>query len=203
MFGDKSRRGFLRNLVAWLGSAGSGLLPRWTFAQQSPPSEAEGLNQELLHDVAWVVLPSELDDAARTQAVESFLRWLRGYRAGAELDHGYGFTEIRRASENPAAGYQSDLTELASRADAELGVAFASLGFQQKKALIEEEVENRHAATSELPAHPDDSHVVVALVTHYARSSEANDLCYRRRIGSRTCRDLFGAVDEPPPLDDA
>ncbi len=199
----KSRRSFLRAVFVWLGSMLSGLFPRWTKRARSAPLESDGLNEELLHAVARTVLPSELDDAARACAVDAFLGWLRGYRAGAVLDHGYGFTEIRRAPENPARGYQGDLTELTSRAEAEFGASFGSLDARQKRTLIEAAIGARHPGTSELAARPGDSHVAVALVTHYFRSTDANDRCYRREIGARTCRDLFRAVDEPPPLDDA
>ena len=224
MFGDGSRRYFLRSLLVWLGSISSALLPRWIVSVRGA-SVADSVNGDILQDVARVVLPTELDDAARMAAVESFLRWLRGYRAGAVLDHGYGFTKIHRSPDNPAAGYQKDLTLLESRAETEFGASFISLGTQQKRVLIEKEIENHHAARKDLsnnrshlasqqqgpllsasasavPKRPGDSHVAVALVTHYFRSSEANDLCYRRQIGARTCRDLFSATKEPLLLDE-
>ena len=62
--------------------------------------------------LAAVVLPAELGTAGIDQTAEAFVRWVRGYRAGAEMDHGYGNTRLRSKGASPAAGYLRHLEAL-------------------------------------------------------------------------------------------
>ncbi|MBI4476597.1 MAG: hypothetical protein HY654_05455, partial [Acidobacteria bacterium] len=66
---------------------------------QSPPLSAESL--ATLREVAAIVLPSEIGRKATDETVDRFQRWLRGYRAGAEMDPGYGLPRLRSTGPYP------------------------------------------------------------------------------------------------------
>ena len=145
-------------------------------AQAAFPGEQAGH----LRALAGVVLPSDVDAAA---AAAKFVEWVRGYRAGAEMDHGYGFTRLRNKSSLPVANYAQQLTALGPQPTAE-SVAAA----------LEE------AHITDLPRTPDGRHVASDLMAFYFRSSDANDLCYRAAIGRDLCRGLAGSQNPPQEL---
>ena len=53
------------------------------------------------------------------------------------------------------------------------------------------------AKLTALPRTPDGKHVATDLMAFYFHSSEANDLCYRAKIGRDLCRGLDGSDREP------
>jgi len=156
-----------RTVLGWLAGAGVGR------AQAPFPDGRE----EHLRALARVVLPSGVDAAA---AAAKFAEWVRGYRAGAEMDHGYGFTRLRTKPALPAANYARQL---------------AALGTQPSAEAVAAALEEAHV--TDLPRTPDGRHVASDLMAWYFRSSEANDLCYRAAIGRDLCRGL--AESENPP----
>ena len=142
-----------------------------------------GEDTDTLRALASAVLPAELGDAGLARVTEEFVRWVRGYRAGAEMDHGYGFTRLRIKGPSPAPAYLKQLAALRGHADAE--AVEAAL---------------REAGVTELPRTPGASHVAADLMAFYFRGSDANDLCYRAAIGRDQCRALAGSDLPPAPL---
>ncbi len=166
-----------RTLLRFLATIG----PFRTWAQTA---DFPGDHHDKLRSLAAVVLPSELGDAHLEQTVAAFERWVREYRPGAEMDHGYGFTRLRSKPPSPAPAYLRQLRDLRLEGDA--GARRAAV----EAALVE-------ANVTALPQTPDGKHVAGDLMAFYFRSSEANDLCYRARIGRDQCRGLAGSEQEP------
>jgi hypothetical protein len=159
-----------RTLLRWLASIGP--LRAWAQTAGFPGDQGEALRA-----VAKVVLPSELGPAGLEKTVAAFERWVREYRPGAEMDHGYGFTRLRSKPPSPAAVYLQQLRALGPNGD-------VAAALEQAK-------------VTQLPQTPDGKHVASDLMTFYFRSSEANDLCYRAHIGRDECRGLAGSEKEP------
>lgn len=219
-----SRRRLLRRLVASCAAAlTSALRPVRLLARstggpadggrgepQVPPAspDADGpagrphgdaIDRDLLVAVAESVLPGELGGAGREAAVDAFLEWVAGYRAGAVMDHGYGFTSVRHTPGTPAAAYVEQLVALDERSRRRHGSGLVALEPAERRALVAEVVEEAAPDLDQLPGRPTGLHVTVDLLSHWAGSSEANDLCYGRQIRRETCRTLFSALESPPP----
>jgi hypothetical protein len=58
----------------------------------------------------------------------------------------------------------------------------------------------KQAGIQNLPSRPDGKHVIADLMSHYFRSSAANDLCYNARIGRNTYRAIRISTARPQPL---
>ena len=71
-------------------------------------------------------------------------------------------------------------------------------GTYHRRALLDEAF--KAAEVRNLPSRPDGRHVVADLMTHYFRSSGANDLCYNARIGRNTYRAIRVTTVRPEPL---
>lgn len=151
------------------------------FAQPSTLGRADEVRVRALADI---VLPSEIGADGRARVVDGFLRWLGEYRAGADTDHGYGFTRLRRTAPSPAAKYPAQLAALDLTGDARRAV---------EEAIASVKVER-------LPARPDGGHIATDLMAFYFNSAEANDVAYRAAIGRDACRGLEGSQNRPAPL---
>jgi hypothetical protein len=138
-----------------------------------------GEHADTLRAIAKLVLPTEIDSA---RIADAFTIWVRDYRPGAEMEHGYGNTRLRVKPPSPAPGYWKQLAALrdATRDSIESALTEAKI--------------------TDLPRTPDGRHVVTDLMAFYFRSSDANDLCYRSRIGRDQCRGLAGSERPPAPL---
>ena len=82
-----SRRDALKTLAA---------VPLFGLEDPSLPPNRRKLTQvgdATLRAIADVVLPSEAD---RKAAVHAFTAWIANYKEGADTDHGYGNTRVRR-----------------------------------------------------------------------------------------------------------
>lgn len=137
-----------------------------------------------------MVLPGSLGREGAGRVAQEFERWVREYRAAADLDHGYGVTRIRYKPASPAPVYLVQLEALRrplSSADAEA-----------KRRAIETALDR--AKVTELPRTPDGKHIISDLMSFYFHGSEANDLCYRAAIERYRCRGLEGSQKPPPPL---
>jgi hypothetical protein len=134
-----------------------------------------------------VVLPSELGPTGIREIARRFEIWVREYRPGAEMDHGYGVTHLRTKAPSPAPAYLQQLESLRPN----LLTGDAASRRQAVEAALEE------AKLTDLPRSPDGRHVAADLMAFYFRSSDANDLCYRAAIGRDLCRGLKGS-DNPP-----
>ncbi len=176
------RRTVLRLLL--LGAA-LGPVARRAIAQLGAVHAAE------LTAVAETVLPSELGIDGRARAVERFLEWLRGYHAGAQMEHGYGLTRLWRAPPSPAARYAAQFADLDRRS----GGSFARAIAEARQRVVVAAIEA--AGLRELPERPDGGHVATDLMALFFGSPEANDLAYRRTIGRFGCRGLAGSEQLP------
>lgn len=152
------------------------------FAQGAPLAPAD---EARLRTLADIVLPREIGTEGRARVVENFLQWLRDYRAGADTDHGYGFTRLRRTAPSPATKYPSQLAALDARG--------GDLRLAVEAAIAEAKIER-------LPGRPDGGHVATDLMAFYFTSVEATDLAYGVAIGRDTCRGLEGSQNRPAPL---
>jgi hypothetical protein len=159
-------------------------LPRVSLTAQSVTLTAA--DQSRLRALADVVLPDELGPTGRDKVVATFLKWIHDYRAGADTDHGYGFTRLRRTPPSPVSKYAAQLSALDTHGgDRRTAVEAALTG----------------AKIDRLPSRPDGGHVATDLMAFYFNSVEANDLAYRAAIGRDTCRGLAGSDTRPAPLD--
>jgi hypothetical protein len=149
-----------------------------------------GKQMPALRDLAAVVLPTELGRAGTDRVAEQFERWVREYRPGADMDHGYGFTRVRSKPQSPAPVY---LTQLEALSDAVANGDAAS-----KRKAVEDALEQ--AGIKDLPRSPDGKHLIADLMSFYFHGSDANDLCYRAAIRRDSCRGLEGSNNPPPPL---
>jgi hypothetical protein len=144
--------------------------------------------------LAEVVLPGELARDRRSEIVDEFLRWIRNYREGAEMDHGYGFTRLRRTPPPPAARYPAQLAAL-DRAARAKGAAFESTDTAARRAIVEAAIVA--AKVERLPARPTGDHVATDLMAFYFHGPSASDLAYRAAIARDACRGLPGSDRRP------
>ncbi|HLJ45380.1 MAG TPA: hypothetical protein VKU01_05205 [Bryobacteraceae bacterium] len=166
-----------RTLLQWLAmTAGTLRLPSlqaWAQTVAFP-----GPHGETLRQLASIVLPSSAGEIAAR-----FERWVREYRPGAEMDHGYGITRIRSKGPSPAVVYMEQLAALPKPLSAKA----------IETVLVDAKIET-------LPRSPDGKNVIADLMSFYFNSSDAFDLCYRAAIGRDRCRGLDGSDAPPPPL---
>jgi hypothetical protein len=169
-------------------------------AQVRAPLEAQELTSDqvfLLRDVAATVLPSAIGRKGQDEAVDNFLRWIRDYKEGVPLAHGYGEPRLVKSGPSPAAGYRQQVDALQAAAKAR-GGRFGALSLDARRALLDDAF--TAAEVRNLPGRPDGKHVVADLMAHYFRSSAANDLCYNARIGRQTYRAIRVTTVRPQPL---
>ena len=91
----------------------------------------------VLRDVAATVLPSAIGSKGQDEAVDSFLRWIREYKEGVALSHGYGEPRLVKSGPSPAAGYIRQLTALQQAAQAR-GGRFGALPIEVRRELLDE-----------------------------------------------------------------
>jgi hypothetical protein len=188
---ELSRRDFLANAAA-LPVLGLG-----AETAVATPRQME-LDPVLLRALAQVVLPAELGGAGIETTVVGFERWVGAYEPAAEANHGYGTDEIDYLPPDPAPGWNAQLRALDVEATRRYGSGFAALEAGRRTELVHRHIGD---AGPSLPSPLRAAHVAVGLLAWWAGTTEANDLCYRARIGRETCRPLSTAGDPPPPLD--
>jgi hypothetical protein len=182
------RRTLLQMLAA--GAAWLGIAPA-SIAQTPGLTPADDARLRALADV---VLPGELTSTARADLVAAFQRWIRNYREGAEMDHGYGFTRLRQTRTSPAGRYPAQLAAL-DRAARARGASFESLDAAARREIVEAAI--TAAKVDRLPDRPTGDHIATDLIAFYVATPEANDLAYRAAIGRDQCRGLPGSSDRP------
>ncbi|MEN9818330.1 MAG: hypothetical protein RLZ32_2210, partial [Gemmatimonadota bacterium] len=170
-----SRRDFLAR--AALAAAGA-TLPVSLEAHGAPaapqPARAAGavLDPALLAALGDAVLPESLGAAGRRRAVAGFATWLARYEPVAEAMHGYGDAEVTYTPPDPAPGWQAQLRGVDTLARRSRRMGFAALSVAERRALLE--VALRGHGGTRLPANPlEATHVAVALLAHWAASTEA------------------------------
>jgi hypothetical protein len=181
-----------RTLLQMLAAAGA-----WAKVQVGLGAQAASLDaadERQLRAIAEVVLPTELGDAGRRAVVDDFTRWARGYREGAEMDHGYGFTRLRQTPASPVGKYPAQLAAL-DRAARAKGASFDTLDLAGRRQIVEAALAS--AKIDRLPPRPAGEHVAVDLMAFYFNSGKANDLAYGVAIGRDHCRGLPGSSDRP------
>ncbi|MBM3808189.1 MAG: hypothetical protein FJW22_08315 [Acidimicrobiia bacterium] len=151
----------------------------------------------VLRDIAATVLPSVMGSKGQNEAVDNFLRWIRDYKEGVALSHGYGEPRLVKSGPTPAPGYTRQLVALQQAAQSR-GGRFGALPIEARRELLDAAL--KAAEVRNLPGRPDGKHVVSDLMSHYFRSSAANDLCYNARIGRNTYRAIRVTTVRPRPL---
>lgn len=189
-----SRRAFLgRSSAALSALALSGCAPEGSPADDAT-GEGQRLDPAILSAVAEVVLPGELGVEGRTRAVQAFQEWAAAYRPVAELNHGYGTSEISYGPPDPVPGWGAQLQALDIEARKRHGAGLPSLEAGDRQALLARHLEGQGGS---LPDPLRAGHVALALLAHWAESPDAVDLCYERRISPRTCRGLDRTSELP------
>jgi len=177
-----------RTLLRWIASLGSAVrltgLRAWAQTAAFPGDQGP-----VLAALAAIVLPSELGPDGVRAVAQNFERWVRDYRPGAEMDHGYGFTRLRNKPASPAPAYLHQLESLRPVLNGDAASSRRAI-----EAALEE------AKITDLPRSPDGRHIAADLMAFYFRGSDANDLCYRAAIGRDRCRSLAGSDNPPPEL---
>jgi len=164
------------------------------FAQ---PRELTPAAIAVLHDIAPTVLPTTLGDHGARQVADKFVAWVRGYREGVPLTHGYGHPRLQKSGASPAPAYIAQLTALDAEAKAH-GGTWRSLDAETRRTLLDAAFTK--AGVRALPPRPLGQHVVADLMALYFRSSEANDDCYRALINREVCRPIAITTRKPEPL---
>ena len=138
-----TRRTLLRRLLSLAATLPIPPLRAWAQTRDFP-----GDQSPTLRELAGVVLPSSLGERRIAAIGEAFAQWVRDYRPGVEMEHGYGFTRLRNKPPSPAPAYLRQLRALAA----------APLTRSSVEAAITE------AKVDNLPALPDGRHVAADLM---------------------------------------
>ncbi|HUF46401.1 MAG TPA: gluconate 2-dehydrogenase subunit 3 family protein [Vicinamibacterales bacterium] len=166
-------------------------------SSQGARVELSAADLATLTAIAEVVLPSALGVDGRDLAVQQFAGWVRAYREGADMGHGYGASTLRRPSgPSPAARYPAQLAALDAAARAGGAPRFAALPMDARRRIIEQVLNEPRVAR--LPGQPTGANLVADFMGLYYASPEAWDLAYQRRIGRDRCRSLEGSGERPP-----
>lgn len=190
------RRSFLKATGAALSAAAVGACAP---DASSPPegAAAPALDPGLLRTVAETVLPSELGDTGQEQAVQGFERWAYAYEPVAELNHGYGTSEIRYGPADPVPAWGAQLQALDVEATKRFGSAYAALTLEDRDAILRRQMGDEGDA---MPAPLRARHVAVAFLSWWLATPDATDRCYGARISPQTCRGIENAPLEPEAL---
>lgn len=178
-----------RTFVAWA----VGSVPLVLFARRADALAATWLaaDEPTMRALAVAVLPTELGTDGAARVAHEFQRWIDGYREHAEMVHGYGTSALEFTKPSPRARWAAQLESLRRS------------GFNAKSTAARRAIVEQALAGEKLDAMPDVAeapHVAVGLLAFFYGSSEANDLCYRARIGRDTCRPLAAQARKPLPL---
>lgn len=187
-----------RTFFKWTASSAvPHLLPRWLFAQ-TPAASAAAAEATTLRAVAGAVLPSTLGPARLDDAVAQFTKWVREYKAGAEMSAGYGVTRIQVVPPDPSAHHGEQLRALDAAARAK-GASFTSLDAGAQRALVQEAIVT--AGVEGIPRRPDGKHIATDLMSHFFFvAGDGQDWLYNASIKRETCRGLGTSGDRPAPL---
>lgn len=192
------RRTFLAQAAASM--AGFAVAGDGTHApQQGTTATARTLDAPILAALGETLLPESLGAAGRASAVRAFREWVAAYAAVSEEMHGYGHAEITYTPSDPAPGWNAQLTGLDLLAKRQFGAGFASLKPEARDTLVRAQlagIRNGRLPTNPLTA----PHVAVALLAHWAASSEATDVAYGVRIAKDNCRTLADSPRKPLPI---
>jgi hypothetical protein len=172
---------------------------RWPIAA---PAQAALSSRDVatLHAVADVVLPDAVGADGKALVVDRFVAWVKNYREGADMGHGYGASTLRRPSgPSPALRYPPQFAALDQAAVALGATTFAALSRQRRVSIVEARL-NEPERVTRLPSQPTGANLIADLMGFYFNGPDARDLCYQRDIGADRCRSLAGSEQEPERL---
>jgi hypothetical protein len=150
-----------------------------------------GTREAALKELAATILPASLGRPGTDAVAQQFIRWVREYRAGAEMQAGYGYPRVRYKPESPAPRYLAQLETL-------VGGALAAADLAGRRSQLAAVL--AQANISNFPQVPDGKHIIADLMSFYFLSSDANDLAYNAEIGRDQCRGLKNSGAVPRPL---
>ncbi|MEZ4423167.1 MAG: twin-arginine translocation signal domain-containing protein [Gemmatimonadota bacterium] len=192
------RRSFLKAAGTALGAAavGTGCAPN-PASDREDAAASTSLDGGLLRAVAVLVLPAELSPVEQEEAVQGFERWAAGYEPVAELNHGYGTSEIRYGPPDPRPGWAAQLRGLDLEAQRRSQTGFAALERTEADPLLRGHLAG---ARGGLGAPLQAEHVALALLGWWLSTPDATDRCYGVRIAPQTCRGIDTAPAEPEAI---
>ncbi len=163
---------------------------RWDGALQEAPLRA----------LAEVALPTDALGAEGAEtAVAGFMAWVEGFEPAAELDHPYLTGELRYGEPHPGPRWAAQLQAMELESRRRSGASLAERSEDERRAMVSDAIRVEGSASP--PGDPARAgHVVVGLLAWFYGTSEANDLCYRARVGRHTCRGIASLPEEPAPL---
>jgi Gluconate 2-dehydrogenase subunit 3 len=187
-----SRRTFLASLAA--------SVPLATIARRAHAAAVVHLqtNPATLDALAEVLLPSTLGQAGFAAEVAAFRDWSAGYRASAELNHGYGTSRLRSTGPTPATRWAQQLDGLDREARDKHQRTFHELGATEREAIVRAALAGERL--DRMTGVAEANHVAVALLVHFYSSPAATNLCYQANIGVLTCRPLATSARKPLPM---
>lgn len=187
-----SRRRFLAALAA--------ALPLSAIVRRAHAAAVARLENDpaTLDALAEAVLPSTLGRAGARRAAADFRAWGAGYRASAELVHGYGTSRLRSTGPTPLTRWTTQLDDLDARARSAHQRSFRELPVNDRTAIVRTVLQGQRL--DRMPSVAGANHVALALIAHFYESPAAMDLCYGARIGRETCRPLAAQAHKPLPL---
>ena len=185
-----------RTLLHWTASAVA-LLPFERLQLLAQPRDLTPDAIAALREIASTVLPTSLGAARIAHTVDAFVAWVRGYREGVALAHGYGHPRLQKSGPSPIPKYGLQLDALVRAARAN-GARWSALGVETRRRLLDQAL--TAASVRNLPGRPNGQHVVADLMAFYFRSSAANDDCYRAMISREVCRPIAITTKRPQPL---
>jgi len=185
-----------RTLLQFLAASLVGALGRLRLVAQTA-ADLTDADVETLTAIAEAALPSALDRDARSAVVRRFVAWVRDYREGADMGHGYGSATLRRPSgPSPAREYPPQFAALDAAAAAAGGSRFATLPVDERRAIIRRALDEPDPV-NRLPGSPTGVNLVADFLGFYFNSPDAWDLCYQAEIGSERCQGLDGSNQQP------
>lgn len=188
---DINRRGFVGSVAASVPiAAASRHLLR--------SGKSASLDDALIGALGHSLLPTELGSDNIDRVVDEFQQWLEQYSTDAELNHGYGTSEIDYTPGDPTSRWQDQLDGLNAEAQRRFGASFVDLDADVRRGIIRQQIADDRL--DRLPRAYRARHVAVGLLAYFYASPEATDLCYKAAIGKNKCRPLRRSPDEPISL---
>ena len=188
---DINRRGFVGSVAASVPIAAAS-------RQLLRPGKSARLDDALMGALGHSLLPTELGSDNIDRVVDEFQQWLEQYGADAELNHGYGTSEIDYTPGDPTSRWQEQLDGLNAEAQRRFGASFVDLDADVRRGIIRQQIAADRL--DRLPRAYRARHVAVGLLAYFYASPEATDLCYKAAIGKNKCRPLRRSPDEPISL---
>lgn len=186
-----------RSFLGWLAAIAPAVRMAWLRVPAFVRRRAE-LDTTIVRSLATAILPSELGTAGARRAADGFITWVREYRAGAEMSHGYGNARIRSTGADPSLRWAPQLDALEADAQKAHARGFSAITDEQRRAIVRAQLTSERGAS--LGNVVSAQHVAVALLAHFYGSPEATDLCYEARIGRNACRPLSQSPQRPAQI---